>query len=124
MHIEERREHPIVSGQQGGDFRWLVDHTSAWPKSFHLLERNDVSTFDGLNHPRNIEVAIFSATVLNVVGYELHNGYSSCSRSIVRDARGLLENSARNGPGMSDNGGSWCCKIRSALSDQDRSPVG
>ena len=88
-----------MSGQQGGDFCWLVDHTSAWPKSFDLLERNDVSTFDGLNHPRNVEVAIFSEAVLNVVGYELHNGYSRCSRSIVRDARGLHENSARNGRG-------------------------
>ena len=29
-----------------------------------------------------IEVVIFSTTVLNVVGYELHNGYSRCRRTI------------------------------------------
>ena len=74
MHIKERREYPVVSRQQGRDFRRLVDHTGARPEPFDLLKRDDVGAFDGINHPRNIEAAIFSAAVLNVVGDESHDG--------------------------------------------------
>ena len=74
MHIKERREYPVVSGQQGRDFRRLVDHTGARPEPFDLLKRNDVGALDRLNHPRNIEAVIFSAAVLDVVDDESHDG--------------------------------------------------